>query len=341
MEVRVLDLDGSLSGPFGLTSGGAAVPLRSWGPRLRLGCSFAAFRRFEANLARDLGPTDAGPALSFTGSGDFHHVSLALLRRLRTPFNLLVLDNHPDWMRGLPFLHCGTWLYHASGLPLCRHIFHVGGDVDFDNHYRWLAPWPALYSGRLTVFPAVRYFRSRAWRRVPHFPLRPLSAEGVTAARLDDLLEPYREELLGLPLYVSLDKDVMTADDAVVNWDSGHLHLPEVLATLTAFLDAAGRNLAGMDIVGDWSPVQARGLFRKALHWTEHPALRIDPQHAALVNGRTNSAILATLWDLGVLDHEPASMPSGIEAYRMKLTSDRLSASRRTVPQSSRTETGG
>jgi hypothetical protein len=340
MDVRVLDLDGSLREPFGLPGESCPVPLRSWGPRLRLGCSFAAFRRFETDLARHLGAADTGPALCFAGSGDFHHVSLALVRRLGMPFNLLVLDNHPDWMRGLPFLHCGTWLYHASRLPLCRQIFHVGGDVDFDNHFRWLAPWQALRSGRLTVFPAVRFFRGRAWERVPHFPLRPFAEGPVTATRLDALLEPHREELAARPLYVSLDKDVMTADEAVVNWDSGHLHLPEVLATLAAFLDAAGGNLAGMDVVGDWSPVRARGLFRKALHWTEHPALQIDPERAALVNRRTNGAILEALWDLGVLSREHAGTSYGSEGHRMKRTPDRLLAPRRTLPQGNRTEAG-
>jgi hypothetical protein len=163
MDVRVLDLDGSLTERSDLLHDRQLVPLRGWGPRLRLACSFGAFRHFEADLDDLLSTTDEAPALSFVGSGDFHHVSLALLRRLQTPFNLLVLDNHPDWMRGLPFLHCGTWLYHATKLPLCRSVFHVGGDVDFDNRYRWMAPWPALRSGRLTVFPAVRRFRGRAW----------------------------------------------------------------------------------------------------------------------------------------------------------------------------------
>ena len=137
---------------------------REWGPRIRLGCGFGQFRRFEQALSDQLGgETDADPHLTYYGSGDFHHVSFALLRRLREPFNLLVLDNHPDWMRGVPFLHCGTWLRHASQLPLARRVFHVGGEVDFDNAFRWMAPWRQLRDGRITVFPAFRRFRRGAW----------------------------------------------------------------------------------------------------------------------------------------------------------------------------------
>jgi hypothetical protein len=301
MDVRVLDLDGSLTRRTDLLSDRQAVPLRWWGPRLRLACSFGTFRHFEADLDDLLDPVDETPSLSFVGSGDFHHVSLALLRRLQTPFNLLILDNHPDWMRGLPFLHCGTWLHHAANLPLCRSVFHVGGDVDFDNRYRWLAPWPALRSGQLTVFPALRCFRGRAWAGVPHEPLRCRPDQPTTAWRLSELLDPYREELSHWPLYVSLDKDVLTAEEAIVNWDSGHLRLSEVLATLTAFVRAADGRLAGMDVVGDWSSVEVQGLFRKFFHWTEHPSLTVEADAAARVNERTNRTLLATLRSLGVL----------------------------------------
>src|SRR5215470_5731642 len=175
MEIRILDLDGSLTEQHDLLARHRPTvgSTREWGPAIRLACGFGRFRHFEQHL-RDVlgGATDDRPAVTLYGSGDFHHVSLALLRRLRTPVNLLVLDNHPDWMRGLPFLHCGTWLYHAARLPQVQRIFHVGGDVDFDNAFRWMAPWPQLQSGKITVFPAVRRFERGPWRRIPHTPLR-------------------------------------------------------------------------------------------------------------------------------------------------------------------------
>src|SRR5438270_7617696 len=118
MQVRVLDLDGGVAGPR-LSKEATLYAARDWGPHIRMACSFGRFRRFEGALSDRLGGAeDREPSVTFTGSGDFHHVSLALIRRLRTPFNLLILDNHPDWMRGIPFMHCGTWVYHAAQLPL-------------------------------------------------------------------------------------------------------------------------------------------------------------------------------------------------------------------------------
>jgi arginase family enzyme len=300
MQTRILDLDGSIVRQEQLVQRARPVilPLREWGLSLRLACRHGSFRRFEKRLTRLTGsPHDTRPFLNFIGSGDFHHVSLALLRRLPEPCNLLVLDNHPDWMRGIPLLHCGTWLYHAARLPGVRRIFHVGGDVDFDNSYRWLAPWEMLRSGRIVVSPARRGFEGRSWRRVAHRPLRRRPGERVGLADIEDLISPFSSELTERPLYVSLDKDVLTESEAVVNWDSGHLSTPEVLAVLRGFLDAAGGRLAGMDVVGDWSPVQVRGMLRHFLHWTEHPRLEIDPCQATRRNEALNLRLLGEVHD--------------------------------------------
>jgi arginase family enzyme len=298
MHIQILDLDGSLAAQNRLRARyrPTTIAAQEWGPKIRLGCRFGRFRRFERQLSQWCsGPANKAPAVTLYGSGDFHHVSLALLRRLTRPLNLLVIDNHPDWMRGVPLLHCGTWVYHAAQLPHVQHVFHVGGDVDFDNYYRWMAPWGMLRQGKISVFPGIRQFRRGPWAGVPNAPVRNPAQAAVSPERLDALLEPYAADLARYPLYISLDKDVMAASEAVVNWDSGHLMLGEVRLLLAVFLRQAQRNLIGMDIVGDWSEVRLRGLLRRFLHWTEHPALKIDGAQAALRNEQTNLALLETI----------------------------------------------
>lgn len=296
MRIRVLNLDGSLLPQRALLAAHRPTifQLEDFGPRIRLGCSFGGFRRFEKALAHTAGAdADDEPHVTLYGSGDFHHVTLALLRRLSQPFNLVVFDNHPDWMRGIPLLHCGTWLYRAAQLPQVRRIFHIGGDVDFDNYYHWLAPWKLLESGKITVFPAVRSFAGQRWRRVFHTPFGDDPNGSVAPGRWDELLAPFREELRRWPLYVSLDKDVMRAEEAPVNWDSGHLTLAEVCNGVECLLEMAADNLAGMDIVGDWSPVRVQGLLRRWFHLTEHPALEeVDAAWACRRNEETNLRLL-------------------------------------------------
>jgi hypothetical protein len=298
MQIRVIDFDGGVAYQTDLAARHQpeTVPAQTWGPQIRLACSHRRFRRLERALAILLGTdADPDPALTFCGSGDFHHVTLALLRRLRTSVNLLVLDNHPDWMRGVPFLHCGTWLYHAAWLPHVHRIIHVGGDVDFDNYYRWMAPWHLLRSGKITVFPSVRTFRSGFWSEITNRPLRLEPGVPVSADRVVELLMPFRAELASLPIYISLDKDVLVEQDAVVNWDSGHLCLAEVCAVVNGFIGAARANLAGMDVVGDWSPVRLRGWLRQLMHVTEHPALAVDIGDATRRNERTNLELIDNL----------------------------------------------
>jgi hypothetical protein len=293
MHARVLDLDGAVLAQEAVLARcrPTIVPLQPWGPRLRMACAFGRFRQFERELAA-VSPPDDAPTLTLYGSGDFHHVSLALLRRHREPFNLLVLDKHPDWMRGIPFLHCGTWLYHAAGSSQVQRIFHVGGELDFDNHYRWLAPWPDLTGGKITVFPAVRTFRRGRWARVANQALRPTPATPVTPERLQTLLQPLVADLARWPLYISVDKDVLIEADAAVNWDSGHLLLAEATTVIEAFVSAADGRLAGMDLLGDWSQVRVEGVLRHVLHWTEHPSLRVDPGEAARRNEWANHNLL-------------------------------------------------
>jgi hypothetical protein len=296
MLVRILDLDGAVSCQERLSRRVTySVPLTEWGPHLRLGCGWRDFVRFEAELSDLLGGRrDRQLAVTFIGSGDFHHVSLALLARQPRICNLLVLDNHPDWMRGVPFVHCGTWLYHAAQLPQVHTIFHLGGEVDFDNYYRWLAPWQLLRSGKIRVLPAVRSFRGKAWRQIPHSPVRSVADNPARQGTIEKLLDPWRDELAQLPLYISFDRDVLSSEQSVVNWDSGHLVFSEVLALIKAFR-AASAGLAGLDVVGDWSPVRVVGMFRRVLHWTEHPRLSVDPERARMINEDVNLTLLDSL----------------------------------------------
>jgi hypothetical protein len=106
------------------------------------------------------------------------------------------------------------------------------------------------------------------------------------------LLQPFASDLTAHPLAISLDKDVMTDAEAVVNWDSGFLEFTEVQSVLQAFLQAAQGRVLGCDVVGDWSGVHVSGLLRRGLHALEHPALTVDPIEAARRNERTNLALL-------------------------------------------------
>jgi hypothetical protein len=303
VQIHILDLDGSVVQQRELLQRHLhqVIDMRDWGPPIRLACSHRVFQDFERSYDNLRGqPASAGPVLTLLGSGDFHHVSLALLRQLMVPFNLLVLDNHPDWMRSIPFLHCGTWLYHAARLPGLQRVFHVGGEVDFDNCWRWLAPWGLLSRRKIVVFPAVRRYRQGRWAELKAEPVAPSAERGalcaprsaLCASRMEELLEPYRAELENWPLYVSIDKDVLKESVGVTNWDAGHLETGEACAVLQAFSKACRGGLLGADIVGDWSPVVVRTWLQRLLHYTEHPPGAVSPEQATRGNERLNLTLV-------------------------------------------------
>ncbi len=269
--------------------------MRHWGGRIRIACTRRTFGTFARELDRAMPAAASAPAITIYGSGDFHHVSLALLTRQTSPCNLLVLDKHPDWMRHVPVMHCGTWLNLAARLPTVRNVFHVGGDADFDNSYRLLAPRDLLTGGQIRVFPAVRPFRGGLWSAIRTRPLRSRAEQPASADEIRERFHPFAQDLAQHPLYISLDKDVLALSEAKSNWDAGHLLIDEVLAVISTFLELSGRRLAGADILGDWSPVHTSSLLNGLLQRLHSPRPQADPLEAVRRNQQANLRLLEPL----------------------------------------------
>jgi hypothetical protein len=223
------------------------------------------------------------PRVFFLGSRHFHHLTLALLRRIDEPFNLLVLDAAGDWRGRSPLLTCDGWLRHAPALTQARRIFHVGGTRDLGG---------LLEQPTTTVFPFAKYCVERRPAR-PIEPLRTNVYRRCKLTRLERLLQPHADELRRRPLYISLDKSVLTPRHVEVNGPSGHLWHSELVDIVELFIRQSGGQLLAMDLVGDWSPVRTRGVISTALAWGERADGDVSPALAASVNGRFNVQLLA------------------------------------------------
>jgi hypothetical protein len=288
MHPRIIDLDGGVVAQTALCQrlGPAVHELRCWRLAVRHGCSWRRFAQFERALDEHVAADGPGPWLNLLGASDLHHVSLALLRRLTAPCNLLVLDDRPDWLRALPGIRAGTWLRHAARLPQVRHVFHVGGNSGFDDWRRWLAPTDLLASGKITVLPAAR----RLHWRWPAQPLRTNAYRRCDLGRLETLLAPFRDVLEQFPLYISLDKRVLVLRDAIVGGRAGCMWLDEMLDVIEMFLRLSGDRLAGMDIAGDWQPTAPSAMTGDAAQ-----RLRRAAERALLQNERANLRIVGRL----------------------------------------------
>ncbi|WP_347259650.1 arginase family protein [Rudaea sp.] len=235
----ILDFDRSVGElPDALT-----IDLADWQEAIRFGCSNrtmeALARKLDAELPRDYGTV-------FMGSGDFHHLSWPLIRRLRDrgPFQVVVLDNHPDNMR-FPFgIHCGSWVRRVAALPFVSHV-HVLGITSHDvgAAHAWENYLRPLYAGKLTNWCmdvdtrwAARIGLGRAFK---------------VFATPDALIESFLAALgpSPQPTYLTIDKDALSPETARTNWDQGRLLETHV----NAVIDALAGRLVGSDINGEVS----------------------------------------------------------------------------------------
>ena len=251
----------------------------------RLWCSSNEFKKVSAAMQL--------PNLNqfaLLGSGDYHHLTLALLQQHQTPLTLVLFDNHPDWMRPPHQYHCGTWIYAAARLPQVARIVIVGlengdlcgkkfqdGDVEsYINQKIVLLPYTAVEAN--------------------------ISAERTVTlqSQLKTSLKAGVQEILKhistKNVYVSVDKDCLRAEDAITNWEQGTLPLETVTACIAAIRE--NHTIVGADTVGDYSPP----VFSSPLKWIgsflDRPAnawrMQTNAQ-ANAVNGAANVKIALAL----------------------------------------------
>ena len=166
---------------------------------------------------RELGPE----GIHFLDSGNYHYVSKIWLEKIEEEFELLVLDHHTDMQPPMfgDILSCGSWIKDAlNSNPAIRHVWLAGPPTDAADGIK-----AGEYGERVTCVPEELIGDGDGWRK-----------------RLGDS---------GLPLYISVDKDVLGPDHARTNWDQGRAGLWEVLACLDAA--ASCRPIIGVDVCGE------------------------------------------------------------------------------------------
>lgn len=239
----------------GLVEGATVLPLQAWQEAVRFGCPLSTFRTLRRELDAAM-PERHGPVLM--GSGDFHHLSWPLIerQRLRGPFRVVVFDNHPDNMRYLFGIHCGSWVRRVAALPFVSHVHVIGimsGDVGWGHSWEnYLRP---LAGGKLSYWCMNV---DVGWARLLGLAGAVRSFDGPDALMraVLPMLEASSE-----PTYVSIDKDVFSPEVARTNWDQGVL----AEAHLAQALDALAGRVIGSDITGEVSLYQYRSWWKRWL----------------------------------------------------------------------------
>ena len=104
-------------------------------------------------------------------------------------------------------------------------------------------------------------------------------------------------QLAGRRVYVSVDKDCLTAAAALTNWEEGRLDVEWLLA----FLGTLRREceIVGQDVTGEYSSGPIPDRWKAWCSDFDHPkdfsARGRPPEEIARVNGRTNQRIVEAL----------------------------------------------
>jgi arginase family enzyme len=262
----ILDFDRSV----GALPGATRIDLSDWQEAIRFGCGL---RRFGAvaRLINDRLPADHGCV--FLGSGDFHHLTWPLVERhaARDPFEVVVFDNHPDNMR-FPFgVHCGSWVRRVALLPFVAHVHVVGiSSSDVSAAHAWENHLTPLRRRKLSYWTVGVDTRWAARLGLAHA----FHGFDTRSALLDRFLDEQRGSVR--PVYLSIDKDVLSADVARTNWDQGRL----LDTDLFAAIDALQGRLVGSDVTGDVSVYRYRTWWKRRLSALDEQP-EIDPAQLA------------------------------------------------------------
>lgn len=250
-DCLVLDFDSSVLPLPGETR----IDLTNWQEEIRFGCRMASLQKLAAELAPAL---TSQTGTIFMGSGDYHHITLLLLERYRNlgePLQIVVFDNHPDNMR-YPFgVHCGSWVYHASRLPFVAQI-HVLGitSTDVEVAHGWENHLRALKSGKVRYWCVGRNLSWMRWLGI---------SQSQSFATSTDMLSAFSNHIAStsLPIYLSVDKDVLSPEDAHTNWDQGVMRFSDMQAAIAGFRN----RIIASDVTGEVSVYNYQSRFKQLL----------------------------------------------------------------------------
>ena len=165
--------------------------------------------------------------IHFIDSGNYHYISKLWLEKIEKPFRLLVFDNHTD-MQPPAFggiLSCGGWIAASvEELQNLKEVVLVGPD---EESYEQVEEH---------IKKCTRYLSREALHEI-------------------EQNKSFFENIpTDLPLYISIDKDVLCKEYADTTWSQGDMKLKdlsEYLRNIIALFRKEGQEILGIDICGE------------------------------------------------------------------------------------------
>ena len=172
----------------------------------------------EQALRRKIAPYSA-EAIHFIDSGNYHYMTKLWTEKLREPFVLAVADHHPDMQPPLfqELLSCGCWVNGVlDGNPYVQKVVLLGADKEL------VAAVPEPYRSRMVAYEENQIAEGDRWESC--FPK-------------------------DLPVYLSIDKDILSPSQVHTNWQQGTLTFSQLQNVILELFRRC--RVLGADICGE------------------------------------------------------------------------------------------
>ena len=202
-------------------------------------CDDFAIEKIKQRIRESGDSKENGVPIHFFDSGNYHYMSRIFIGELvgddpEQTFDLVVFDHHPDmkWTSYGEILSCGSWVLNAlKDIQGLENVYIIGADSKLSGEA--ISDHPE-YENRVFFIDGIDAFRKLY-----------LSRNGLT------------EETFGKsvkPVYLSVDKDVLSADEISTNWDQGEMKTEELERSLKLLRDWFGRDIIAVDVCGECAP---------------------------------------------------------------------------------------
>ncbi len=178
--------------------------------------------------------------IHFIDTGNYHYMSRIFTSFIDEEYDLVMFDHHTD-MQDTAFggiLSCGSWVKEILEKDdHLRSVLVIGPPVAAEGGT------PESVNTEKGTYTGWRYYGKKG--SVTDGGHREASDTGETA---DILQAADISQIAEIPLYISVDKDILDRSECITNWDQGELTLDELGKLIRTV--ASGRRIIGADICG-------------------------------------------------------------------------------------------
>ena len=192
-------------------------------------CDLYCSKRAEEEIRARIAPYGIH-GIHFLDSGNYHYVTGIMMALIKQKFSLILLDHHTDMQKPMieQMTSCGDWAGKVLKTnPWLQQLILIGPqESDILQIYR---EKEGLVSGAELQEKLITF-----------------SEEEIQSVEGENKISGIKRNL---PVYISIDKDILDEEYSETNWSQGKMPLPVLERLLMPFLTSG--NILGIDICGE------------------------------------------------------------------------------------------